>query len=104
MIKMNKGKFIAEGPLQELVLDYLFISKNIREELLGAYIGGNCGAEKIFDDLHAAVRSAGKELPDSNRSILSQGMVEMIEETIQLFKAKELEEENHGQNDDDSQA
>ena len=92
MIKMNKGEFIAEGPLQELILDYLVISKNIREKLLGAYIGGNCGAEKIFDDLHIAVRSVGKELPDSNRSILSQGMIDVIEETIQHFKAKELEE------------
>ena len=103
MIKVENGSVIMEGSALDLCLDYLVLSAAFKEDVLTQLFAGKTAINIARKLLHKAsdvsVEAKASEISDVNSlSIVVAGCAEFM-----AFE-KKLQGENHGQNDDDSQA
>lgn len=103
MIKVENGSVIMEGSALDLCVDYLILSAAFKEDVLTQLFAGETAINIARRMLHMTsdVPVEAKALKISDAKSLS-----IVAALCAEFKAfeKKLQEENHGQNDDDSQA
>lgn len=103
MIKVENGSVIMEGSALNLCIDYLVLSAAFKEDVLAQLFVGETAINIARKRLHIAsdvpVEAKASEISD----VKSLAIVTAICTKFEAFE-KKLQEENHGQNDDDSQA
>lgn len=103
MIKVENGSVIMEGSALNLCIDYLVLSAAFKEDVLTQLFAGEAAINVARKRLHIAsdvpVEAKASEISD----VKSLAIVTALCAKFEAF-AEKLQEENHGQNDDDSQA
>ena len=103
MIKVENGSVSMEGSALDLCVDYLVLSAAFKEDVLTQLFVGETAINIARKLLHKAsdvsVEAKASEISDVN----SLSIVAAVCAEFMAFE-KKLQGENHGQNDDDSQA
>ena len=103
MIKVENGSVIMEGSALDLCTDYLILSAAFKEDVLTQLFVGEIAINTARRLLHNAsdvpVEAKASEISDAE----SLAVIMAICAEFEAF-AEKLQEEDHGQNDDDSQA
>ena len=103
MIKVENGSVIMEGSALDLCVDYLILSAVFKEDALTQLFVGetaiNIARERLHNASDVPVEAKASEISDAE----SLADIMAICAEFEAF-AEKLQEENHGQNDDDSQA
>lgn len=103
MIKVENGSVIMEGSALDLCVDYLILSAVFKEDVFTQLFAGetaiNIARRMLHEASDVSVEAKASEISDAK----SLSRVAAICTEFEAFE-KTLQEENHGQNDDDSQA
>ena len=101
MIKMEKGELTMQGGLNEVVMDWLWISRMLREDVLAKKLGGSAAVDDILQDMINTVINHGKDLPDGTLNSETILATMLVASTVAKF-ARLQDEENKeaGQEDD----
>lgn len=101
MIKMEKGEITVQGGLSEIVMDWLCISRMLREDVLAKKLGSSAAVDDILQDMINTVINHGKDLTDSTLNLETMLATALVASTVAKF-ARLQDEENKeaGQEDD----
>ena len=103
MIKVENGSVIMEGSALDLCVDYLVLSAAFKKDVLTQLFMGetaiNIARKRLHNASDVPVEAKASEISDAE----SLAVIMAVCAEFEAF-AEKLQEEDHGQNDDDSQA